>query len=322
MSKNIWDEEPFRDGAPEFTNGEWKEPETYAPVPESALKNFKMPPAAQQDEQDEEFDVEEYVEQASEEDEEEDFSNVLTDARLRLELGRLYEMVMNHSLFDGVEVDERASKIVQKQIRKFAKEQIELTLGMRQEQEAATNIVSSPFNPLEVRALKDIAAKLITSKGMKEEDYPEEPVETGPSQPPKKKNLNTIGSQQTRPTPTRLPSKGRDIVKPKPIAKKAEPIQRAPRAQEQPGRPPKELTGKALHEMNDAEKAEYLRGVNERNKAREQVRPQNTAPWPSFEEQMGIAHAQVSRAAGGNSGISALNGSLSRLVMNNIGKKS
>jgi hypothetical protein len=74
--------------------------------------------------------------------------------------------------------------------------------------------------------------------------------------------------------------------------------------------------------MTEAEKAEHIRGVNERNKAREQVRPTNTAPWPTYEEQMGIAHAQVARAAGGNSGISALNGSLSRLVMNNIGKKS
>jgi hypothetical protein len=215
-------------------------------------------------------------------------------------------MVMNHSLFDGVEVDERASKIVQKQIRKFAKEQIELTLGMRQEPEAVANIVSSPFNPLEVRALKDIANKLITSKGMKEEDYPEEQPEPIQAPPPKKKTLNTIGnpSRQSKPAPK---------AQPKPIAKKAEPIQRAAKPQAQPERPPKELTGKALHEMTEAEKAEHIRGVNERNKAREQVIPKDRAPWPSYEQQVMIAESQVSRAVGTPS-----KNNLSALIMSNL----
>ena len=311
MSKNIWDDEPFRDGAPEFTGGEWKEPETYTPAPESALKNFKMlSSVVQKDDRDETFDVEEFVEQVSEE-EEDDFTEVLSDARLRLEQGKLYEMIMNHDLFGGVDADPRAAKSVQKQIRKFAKEQMEIMLGMRQEVAAVTNVVSD-FSALQTQALKDIANKLITSKGMKEEDYPEEQAEQTPVAPPKKKTLNTIGPKpQMKPQPK---------PQPKPIAKKAEPIQRAARPQTQQERPPKELTGKSLHEMTEQEKADHIRGVNERNKAREQVIPANRAPWPSFEEQMGIAHAQVSRAAGGNSGISALNGSLSRLVMNSVKK--
>jgi hypothetical protein len=317
MSKDIFGDEPFRDGAPDFDGGQWKEPETYTPVPESALKNFKMPQpsSAQQVIHQEEIDIEGLTEEvANEDDEEEDFSDVLTDARLRLELGRLYEMVMNHSLFDGVEVDERASKIVQKQIRKFAKEQIELTLGMRQEPTVQNNLtVVSPFNDLEVQVLKKLASA--ASKGATESEEANQVVESAPAQPPKKKTLNTIGksSSQTKPLPK---------AQPKPIVKKAEPIQRAARPQAQPERPPKELTGKMLHEMTEEEKAEHVRGVNERNKAREQVIPKNRAPWPSFEEQVSIAQSQVSRAAGGNSGMSALNGSLSRLVMAGIGKKS
>lgn len=316
MSKNIWDDEPFHDGAPEFTQGEWKEPETYTPVPESALKNFKMPPATQQPEKTEEYDIEELTEQVADDEDEEDFTEVLSDARLRLEQGKLYEMIMNHGLFDGVDADPRAAKSVQRQIRNFARERMEIMLGIRQEAVVSTGVmVSSPFNDLEVQILKKLASA--ASKGATESEEANQPVEQAPAQPPKKKTLNTIGNTSRQTTPVAKPK-----PQPKPIAKKAEPIQRAPKQQAQSERPPKELTGKALHEMTEEEKAEHIRGVNERNKAREQVIPKNRALWPTYEEQMGIAHAQVARAAGGNSGISALNGSLSRLVMANISKKS
>ena len=66
-------------------------------------------------------------------DEEEDFSEVLNDANLRIEQGRLYQMIMNHNLFEGMDADERAVQNVQKEIRKFAKERMEIMLGMRQE---------------------------------------------------------------------------------------------------------------------------------------------------------------------------------------------
>ena len=212
MSKNIWDDEPFRDGQPVYENGKWKEPETYAPVPENTIVAARA--IQQQAQAEEEFDVEEFVEEAASDEDEDDFTEVLSDARLRLEQGKLYEMVMNHDLFGGVESDPRAAKSVQKQIRKFAKEQMEIMLGMRQEEVAVTN-ATSDFSSLEVHALKDIAAKLISTRGMKEEDYPEEPTQGTPAPPPKKKTLNTIGntSRQSKPQP-------------KPIAKKAEPIKR------------------------------------------------------------------------------------------------
>ena len=59
--------------------------------------------------------------------------NVLSDARLRLEQGRLYEMVMNSDLFEGSDCDPKAIKNVEKEIRNFAKERMEIMLGMRQE---------------------------------------------------------------------------------------------------------------------------------------------------------------------------------------------
>lgn len=96
--------------------------------------------------------VQEYIQ----DEDDEDFSTVLSDARLRLEQGRLYEMVMNNDLFEGTDADPVAVKHVQKQIRNFAKERMEIMLGMRQEASQET-IVSSPFNPLEVEVIKAMA---------------------------------------------------------------------------------------------------------------------------------------------------------------------
>lgn len=96
----------------------------------------------------------------------EDYAEVLSDARLRLEQGRLYELIMNHDLFQGVDADSKAIVNVQKEFRKFAKERMEIMLGMRQEQaeDGITSVsVELPFNALEIRILKDLASA--ASKG-------------------------------------------------------------------------------------------------------------------------------------------------------------
>lgn len=308
MSKDIWGDEPFRDGQPELSNGQWTQQETYTPVPENTIRAARaIQKQEDQAQQDEEFDVDELTDQVAQDEDDEDFSDVLTDARLRLELGRLYEMVMNHSLFEGVEVDERASKIVQKQIRKFAKEQIELTLGMRQKAVANATIVSSPFNDLEVDILKKLASA--ASKGATETEEANQPAQqTGPSAPPKKKTLNTIGKQQTRPAP-------------KPMAKKAEPIQRQNKPKPKLDLPPEfepdyVPLDKPINQMSAQELAERDRQATERQKNRMVITPkEQRAHWPSFEEQTMLAQAQVSRAVGTPS-----KGNLSALIMSNLQK--
>lgn len=305
MSKNIWDDEPFRDGQPVYENGKWKEPETYAPVPENTIAAARA--IQQQAQAEEEFDVEEFVEEAASDEDEDDFTEVLSDARLRLEQGKLYEMVMNHDLFGGVESDPRAAKSVQKQIRKFAKEQMEIMLGMRQEEVAVTN-ATSDFSSLEVHALKDIAAKLISTRGMKEEDYPEEPTQGTPAPPPKKKTLNTIGntSRQSKPQP-------------KPIAKKAEPIKRQAKPKVRNDLPKEfemdyQPLDKPIHEMTPAELAQRDAEATERQKNKMVITPkEQRQQWPSYEEQVGIAQAQVSRATN-----SLGKGNLSALIVANL----
>ena len=57
-----------------------------------------------------------------EDDEEEDMSSVMVDANLRLEMGRLYQMILKHDLFGETDADPRAIKNVQREIRKRVRE--------------------------------------------------------------------------------------------------------------------------------------------------------------------------------------------------------
>jgi len=306
MSKNIWADDAFVDGAPVFEGGQWKEPETYTPAPENTIREARAIQAKAQ----EEYDVEELTEQVAEESEdEEDFSDMLSDARLRLEQGKLYELIMNHDLFSGVDADPKAAKVVQKQVRKFAKEQMEVMLGMRQTTEAAP-MVSSPFNSLEVDILKKLASAASKGATESEEAQAEMPE---PVLPPKKKTLNTIGSSKPQAKP-----------QPKPMARKAEPIKR--QAKPRPELPPEfepdyEPLDKPIHKMTAAELAERDRQAAERQRGRKAALPPDRVPMPDFATQEMLAMSQAARATGGVSGMSAMNGKLSQLIIAGAIKK-
>lgn len=205
------DDEVFRD-EPEEIHGE------EAPQVNPRLANPTPRPAPKPNPAKEEA-PEEIYEDDGEESESEDFTSVLSDARLRLEQGRLYEMIMNHNLFEGVEVDPKAVKFVQKQIRNFAKEQMEIMLGMRAEpsaQPAGFPMESFPFNSLEVEVLKMLASTATKGATVDAEPF------AGPSPGPARTSINPIGkgAGQTRPaTPKPAPKR--------PLASKpASPVQR------------------------------------------------------------------------------------------------
>jgi hypothetical protein len=312
---NIWDDEPFRDGAPVMQNGKWQEQDTYTPAPDNVIRANQMREAAalmtQKSDQDEEYDVDELTEQVSQDDDGDDFQEVMSDARLRIEQGKLYEMIMNHDLFSDVDADPRAAKAVQKQIRNFARESLEVMLGMRSTVPAhgagSEMRNASPFNDLEVDVLKKLASA--ASKGATEQVEEDEP-DRAPAAPPKKKTLNSIGPKNPG---QRINTKPVDRPSPsKPIQKKVEPIQRTTK----PPQPDKKggiLDGKSLDEMNAQEKANHLAEVVARNAARGQVIPPDRAPMPDFATQEMLALSQSSRAMS-----STGKGNLSALIVANL----
>lgn len=213
-------EEKFEDKPEEIdgreVNGQWV-PNQAPPAEITVVKAAKpIPKAATQ----EEIEAEE-EELEKDEVEEEDDSEILIDARLRLEMGKLYEMIMKHDLFAGVDADPKAVKVVQKEFRAYAQERMEIMLGMRQEKQETNSFPMDlfPFNSLEVDILKAIAAT--ATKG---ESRDAEPLDLNSQRPTGRTTLNPIGGSRpapARPAPVapRSPAKKLTPKAPAPIAR-------------------------------------------------------------------------------------------------------
>jgi hypothetical protein len=139
----------------------------------------------------------------------EEDTDVLNTAKVRLEQARLYEMVLEHDMFSGVNSDPRAIHKVQTEIKNFIMERLEILLGMRQEKQKQQADSSTQFNDMEVAALKDLAFKL--TKGATASAEPQAtsavPKQTGLktlSQAMKTQNIAPV-KQRTATTPARKP---------------------------------------------------------------------------------------------------------------------
>lgn len=208
---------------------------------------------------------------------EEDIEAVLADANLRIELATLYKLIMNHDLFDGMDVDPRAVDTVHREIRRFARERMEIMLGMRQEKEKES-FVSSPFSDLEVVVLRKLASTF--SKGATEQTESKvvAPTVTKPS--PRKEGLNTIGVKPA--------------AKPNPVAKKQQqlnPKKQAPL--ERPAKPQQsnfkeedyKPIGKPLHELTTDEMLKRNKEVSDRQASRKTAKSATALPMPTPDQE-------------------------------------
>lgn len=310
MSNNLWgeDEEEFRDVPDEAKLDSNKQPmqappaQVQNPIPAYRPANIpaeptRVNPSAQQvAPTDEEFLDSVFGE-------EEDFTAVLNDANLRIEQGRLYQMIMNHSLFEGMDADERAVQNVQKEIRKFARERMEIMLGMRQEQQVQSNVVSSPFNDLEVDILKKIASR--ATNGATETAEANEVASVLREAP--RKTLNPIGgstalkrSAQAKPA-GKLPTKTQAPLQRKKVDATVEQIA----AEEGVSVEDLELgytgIGKPLEKLTEEELLKRARETAQRLAKRTTVKSASALPMatPAQEEMLAVQRAtQIGQAPG------------------------
>jgi hypothetical protein len=200
------------------------------------------------------------------EDDEEDTSSIMHDANLRLEQGRLYQMVLQGDIFADTNADPKAIKNVQREIRKYVRERMETMLGIRQEQ-AVETVVSSPFNDLEVTALKMLASRV--SGGATEKVVKEGPEL--PPAPPKKDGITSI-SGSLRPQTT-------------PLRKEVKPLQKSnPLKKSNPKSAIKEEESnlkKPIEEMTPEELAAHDKAALERRSRNYAAMPNNLVPHPS-----------------------------------------
>lgn len=297
----------FRDIPDEVVEG--------ASAPPANVANPPRAPAVQvigqeegyeeQSEYEEEYEEEYEGEEAQEAEgsDEEDYSNILDDARLRLEQGRLYEMVMKHNMFEDLDADPKAAIVVQRQIVKFAKEQMEIMLGMKQPRETFQGaVVSSPFNDLEVKLLKEIASKMSGGKSAE------------PSANKIAQKLKTIGTPERASRPAPIQQQPRQQAAPAPRA--PQPLPQAPAAPLKrkkkisggidrllrEGMSPKDVGYKPLrkspHQMTTDELLKRNEEAKERQASQRSARPANAMPLPSFEQEQALHNSRVTQAGG------------------------
>lgn len=203
--------------------------------------------------------------------EEADTAELMTDANLRLEQGRLYQMIMKHDLFGETDADPKAIRNVQREIRKFVRERMETMLGIRQEILSQTPIISSPFNDLEVTMLKMVASK---ASGGRTEQLPAPVIPQTPAAP-KKDGISTISGtlRPNSPTPlSRAPSKPlpKPQAKPKPVAKSA-----------LSSKPEESALQKPIDQMSPEELAAHDKAALERRSRNYAAMPTNLVPHPT-----------------------------------------
>jgi hypothetical protein len=222
--------------------------------------------------QGEEFDVFE--------DEEEDTSEIMFDANLRLEQGRLYQMIMRHDLFGETDADPKAIRNVQREIRKFVRERMETMLGIRQEQAIQEVVVSSPFNDMEVTVLRMLASKM--SKGATEEPIKPEPIV--PVQP-KRDGITTIsGNLRAHPSPISKPAFGTKMAKSKDRPVPGEPIKTKAKSVTKSAINNVEeesLLQKSIDDMTPEELAAHDAAALERRSKNYATMPNNLTPHPT-----------------------------------------
>lgn len=204
---NLWGEEPFND-MPDETNLDAGGQPIAAPparlqrpaVPVQPQLTHSQPSQPGNYGRAEKPPEAEEAESIEETEEDEDFTSVLTDASLRLEQGTLYKLILNHNLFEDTDADPKAVQNVQREIRKFAKERMEIMLGMRKETSVVEHLeINFPFNALEVEILKKLA--FTATKGRTEHSdnfVPEVKRVTSEIPNVPRKTLNPIGSSSTQ----------------------------------------------------------------------------------------------------------------------------
>jgi len=117
------------------------------------------------DSEDIEEEILEDIEQGSAFDLDDRETAVIYNARLRLEQAKLYEMLINHNLFEGVDASPRAIKNVQNELKEYIVQRLEILMGMRKEKKEVSIpkeievSVESEFNDVEKDFLKQLAYK-------------------------------------------------------------------------------------------------------------------------------------------------------------------
>jgi len=204
--------------------------------------------------------------------------SLLGTAMIRLDQARLYEMLVKHDLFEGVSANQIALKAVQREIKTFIMDRLEILLGLKSEKSVKTQ---SQFNDIEIQALKDLAFAATKGASRQQRETPK-PVSNQPAR------------EGLKPLALKSSNSLKSLNNQKNSSPKA--AQSTPNNQKQ--NTTKQVTTKKrrsnndflpleknISEMSSEELLERARMSSDIYKGRTAVNPQALPP-PSFEQQM------------------------------------
>jgi hypothetical protein len=154
---------------------------------------------------------------------EEEEQDVITEAMVRLEQARLYDMLIKHNMFEGIQANPIALRNVQEELKQYIVERLQILLGIKTEkQQPASMKIELPFNKLEIQALKDLAFKLTkgdTGKSQERQFVEAMPDEEAQEIKPlrsfsKPQGLKTLASKQPQKQTTRQSAPKKQEVQP------------------------------------------------------------------------------------------------------------
>jgi hypothetical protein len=164
------------------------------------------------------------------------FDEHMSEVEKRLEVASYYRVLLNDSLFtDGSE----AARMVEKEVRTFIKQRLEVLLGMKAEKQQVVVESKKEFTDPEVAALKALAAKVIGKPALVETTAPKTPAK-----PEIKKAAAPAPAPKAPAAPIRRPA----VAAKPPVARPAaKPPQAAPVPQQaqpkKPGKAKKDIMG-------------------------------------------------------------------------------
>lgn len=269
-------------------------------------------------------------------------ANVIYNARIRLEQAKLYELLINHNIFEGVVADPHAVHIVSNELKNYIVKRLEILMGLRQpviQQQAGMG----HLNEVEVDFLKQLAYKGTMGRSSTVEPTRVAAPVTGglrplaapaPTAKPK-----AIAPQATPPAPQRrpkqtpnqpLPSRGRGGKKTKTStaqqkAKVASPLNKRDLRQDEIdaiARAELEATQgkKPFSKMSKAEKKREMerRAALQENKPAPQT---NRIPMASADQMQGVYGAQQARRSDATGLVGGGTGGGFNSIMANIAQK-
>jgi hypothetical protein len=259
--------------------------------------------------------------------------NVVSEAMLRLEQARLYEMLLKHNFFEGVRVNLSAKQNVEQELKKFILDRLEVLLGIKQEVQQTNSseiMVDLPFNDIEVDFLKALAYKGTNGDSLSSPSSQVQAIVRSTTQ----STVQSLPRVKQRQEGLRPLSQPKQIQAParQPVRQLSKPTRPSPRSQnqQQPVKQQPKATSKKAPRTLDQIAKEDLENMRNRKPVHEmsakelaaankkiegggsRARPANAIPMPTAEQQ--VTNILTTKAANGSRGGNDFNSILSKAL--------